>query len=347
MALDRAQTAPFNVKFCNPHASISSDCEVSVQRIGKLQFFRMTKTRRGLCRIRATASSADGSPASDSGYSVPKSYEESCELLVPSEHELNSSAELTSESVDRRLASSPPSETYSEISGNTGIAVSQATIESTSQRAPKHSTTVLANALPSNRIFDASSDPTILTRRGEIESRIARWIVDFRFLALLAVVGFLAASCLCFIQGCAFVCEAYAAFYTLCVRGVHTGKVVLYFVEALDVFLAGTVMLILGMGLYGLFISNVPTNLHPNEDRALRNSSLFGLFYLKERPKWMRICSLDELKSKLGHLIVMILLVKMFERSKAISISTGADLFSYSICIFCSSAALFVLSKLQ
>lgn len=46
-------------------------------------------------------------------------------------------------------------------------------------------------------------------------------------------------------------------------------------------YLAGTVMLIFGMGLYGLFISNVPPNAPPITDRALKGSSLFGMFALK------------------------------------------------------------------
>jgi uncharacterized membrane protein YqhA len=46
-----------------------------------------------------------------------------------------------------------------------------------------------------------------------------------------------------------------------------------------DVYLVGTVMLIFGMGLYGLFISNcVETN--EGHDRALRNTTLFGMFPL-------------------------------------------------------------------
>lgn len=48
-----------------------------------------------------------------------------------------------------------------------------------------------------------------------------------------------------------------------------------------DVYLAGTVMLIFGMGLYGLFISNVPTDVPSSADRALKGSSLFGMFALK------------------------------------------------------------------
>ncbi|KAF7824594.1 Golgi apparatus membrane protein [Senna tora] len=179
------------------------------------------------------------------------------------------------------------------------------------------------------------------------ESNIERVIFDFRFLALFAVAGSLAGSLLCFLNGCTYIYEAYKVYWTSCVKGVHTGQMVLKLVEAIDVYLAGTVMLIFGMGLYGLFISNVSPDTPPTVDRALVGSSLFGMFALKERPKWMKICSLDELKTKVGHVIVMILLVKMFERSKMVAISTGTDLLSYSVCIFLSSASLYILHNLH
>ncbi|EXB95292.1 hypothetical protein L484_007936 [Morus notabilis] len=179
------------------------------------------------------------------------------------------------------------------------------------------------------------------------ESSIERIIFDFRFLALLAVGGSLAGSLLCFLNGCIYIIDAYKVYWSSCVKGIHTGNMVLRLVEAIDVYLAGTVMLIFGMGLYGLFISNVPPDAHPSVDRALKGSSLFGMFALKERPKWMKISSLDELKTKVGHVIVMILLVKMFERSKMVTIATGLDLLCYSICIFLSSASLYILHNLH
>ena len=40
-------------------------------------------------------------------------------------------------------------------------------------------------------------------------------------------------------------------------------------------------MLIFGMGLYGLFISNVPYDVPAPLDRSLKSSSLFGMFALK------------------------------------------------------------------
>ncbi|KAL9231248.1 hypothetical protein vseg_006499 [Gypsophila vaccaria] len=179
------------------------------------------------------------------------------------------------------------------------------------------------------------------------ESTIERVIFDFRFLALLAVGGSLAGSVLCFLNGCVYIKDAYVVYWTGCVKGIHTGQMVLRLVEAIDVYLAGTVMLIFAMGLYGLFISNVPPTVHPGVDRALKGSSLFGMFTLKERPRWMKISSLDELKTKVGHVIVMILLVKMFERSKMVTITTGMDLLSYSVCIFLSSASLYILHNLH
>ncbi|XP_062188051.1 uncharacterized protein LOC133891353 [Phragmites australis] len=180
-----------------------------------------------------------------------------------------------------------------------------------------------------------------------LETTVERVIFDFRFLALLAVAGSLAGSLLCFLNGCVYIKEAYQVYWSSCVKGVHTGQMVLKVVEAIDVYLAGTVMLIFGMGLYGLFISNASTELPSESDRALKGSSLFGMFALKERPKWMKITSLDELKTKVGHVIVMILLVKMFERSKMVTIATGLDLLSYSVCIFLSSASLYILHNLH
>ncbi|WJX50358.1 isoform X1 [Trifolium repens] len=63
-------------------------------------------------------------------------------------------------------------------------------------------------------------------------------------------------------------------------------------INELDVYLAGTVMLIFGMGLYGLFISNTPSDVSTSVDCALKGSHLFGMFALKEWPKWMKISSL-------------------------------------------------------
>jgi uncharacterized membrane protein YqhA len=68
---------------------------------------------------------------------------------------------------------------------------------------------------------------------------------------------------------------------------------------------------------------------------------------MQERPKWLEIRSLAELKTKLGHVIVMILLVGMFEKSKKVPIHTVPDLLCLSASILLSSGSLFLLSKLH
>ncbi|KAK8469228.1 hypothetical protein PHAVU_005G023200 [Phaseolus vulgaris] len=250
-------------------------------------------------------------------------------LLHPRPHFSSPKASLSS--------SSHESKSPQTVSSATSAATSAATAPSSSRPPDPDFNYALAspNGSPLLRFVRAT------------ESSIERVIFDFRFLALFAVGGSLAGSLLCFLNGCIYIIDAYKVYWTSCVKGVHTGQMVLRLVEAIDVYLAGTVMLIFGMGLYGLFISNIPPDVPPTVDRALTGSSLFGMFAMKERPRWMKICSLDELKTKVGHVIVMILLVKMFERSKMVTIATGLDLLSYSVCIFLSSASLYILHNLH
>ncbi|MCO5558001.1 hypothetical protein L7F22_011576 [Adiantum nelumboides] len=111
------------------------------------------------------------------------------------------------------------------------------------------------------------------------------------------------------------------------VRGIDTCHVVILLVEAIDIFLVATVMLIF--------------------DKKYTGSNLFGLFRLKRRPLWLEIRSLPQLKTKVGHVIVMILLVGMFEKSNVVPISTGFDLLCFSASIFTSYGCLYLLSKLH
>ncbi|KAJ6409172.1 hypothetical protein OIU84_008800 [Salix udensis] len=84
------------------------------------------------------------------------------------------------------------------------------------------------NYAPSN----PSANPVVQFIRST-ESTIERAIFDFRFLALLAVVGSLAGSLLCFLNGCVYIIDAYKVYWTSCVKGIHTGKMVLRLVEAI------------------------------------------------------------------------------------------------------------------
>ncbi|KAJ7527761.1 hypothetical protein O6H91_16G069700 [Diphasiastrum complanatum] len=151
-----------------------------------------------------------------------------------------------------------------------------------------------------------------------------------------------------FFVGSAIVIECFKYYFISTWRHLGSGAVVLLLVEAIDVYLMGTVMLILGMGLYDLFVSSL--NIPGQEGDGVSKqtfSNLFGLFPLTERPKWLKVESLAELKTTLGHAIVMILLVGMFEKSKKVPISTGLDFLFLSTPILFTSGCLFLLSKLH
>lgn len=171
------------------------------------------------------------------------------------------------------------------------------------------------------------------------EETLEKVIYNCRFMALLAVMGSLIGSVLCFIKGCTYVVASYHEYF------VNQGRGIFMLVEATDLYLLGTVMLVFGMGLYELFISNL--DVATSEDTTTRRSNLFGLFALKERPKWLEIKSVNELKTKLGHVIVMLLLIGLFEKSKKAAILTPTDLLCFSGCVLLSSCCLYLLSKLH
>jgi uncharacterized membrane protein YqhA len=98
-------------------------------------------------------------------------------------------------------------------------------------------------------------------------------------------------------------------------------------VEAIDGYLLATVMLIFGFGLYELFISQI--------DTAGK----------KIRSRVLTIHSLDDLKHRLGQVVLLILVVKFFEGALAINIKTLSDLLLLSIGILLIAVALYLTHK--
>ncbi|PUZ59157.1 hypothetical protein GQ55_4G018300 [Panicum hallii var. hallii] len=169
----------------------------------------------------------------------------------------------------------------------------------------------------------------------KLEERIEKVIYACRFMTFLGIGGLLAGSIPCFLKGWVYVMDAFVKYY---LHGGGTVSVILMLVEAIDMFLIGTVMFVFGTGLYELFISNMDMSY---------GSNLFGLFSLPERPKWLVIQSVNDLKTKLGHVIVMVLLVGIFEKSMTVTITSCADLLCFAASIFISSGCLYLLSKLN
>ena len=68
---------------------------------------------------------------------------------------------------------------------------------------------------------------------------------------------------------------------------------------------------------------------------------------MQERPKWLEIKSVNELKTKLGHVIVMALLVGLFDKIQKVGIVNPVDLLCLTASILLASGGLLLLSKLS
>jgi len=98
-------------------------------------------------------------------------------------------------------------------------------------------------------------------------------------------------------------------------------------IGAVDLYLMAVVMFIFGFGLYELFISEI--------DAAKKEGA----------SKILEIHSLDELKDKLGKVIVMVLVVNFFQRVLFTTYSGALDLVYFAISILALAIALYFLHK--
>ncbi|XP_031740740.1 uncharacterized protein LOC101204811 isoform X4 [Cucumis sativus] len=162
----------------------------------------------------------------------------------------------------------------------------------------------------------AASRTSTLEKMNTVEEELEKAIYRCRFMAFFGVLGSLIGSIHCFIEGCVHVAASFSEYF------VNRGKVIIVLVEAIDVYLLGTVMLVFGTGLYELFISQLGNARPLSKSNVEHKSNLFGLFPLKERPKWMNVRTVNELKTKLGHVIVMLLLIGFFDKSKKVVIQS-------------------------
>lgn len=96
-------------------------------------------------------------------------------------------------------------------------------------------------------------------------------------------------------------------------RSDFRATVVTHVVEIIDGYLLATVMLIFSLGLYELFISKID-----EAENAVESSQV------------LMITSLDELKSRLAKVVMMILIVKFFEHALAMEFHTPLDMLEFA-----------------
>jgi len=152
-----------------------------------------------------------------------------------------------------------------------------------------------------------------------------------RFFVLLAVVFSMLGGVALFIVASVDVWDVVMNIITTYVEHLHPEKfhevIVGGLIGAVDLYLMAVVMFLFGFGLYELFISEIDTAKNAGASKILE------------------IHSLDELKDKLGKVIVMVLVVNFFQRVLFTNYEGALDLVYFAISILALAIALYFLHK--
>lgn len=163
-----------------------------------------------------------------------------------------------------------------------------------------------------------------------LEEAFESALYNCRFLVLFAVIGSMVAALVLFLKGCIEIVQGVRGFQKIITQFSPTASddktVILSFIPAIDNFLFATVLLIFSMGIYELFISKI--------DPTWRGPS--------SRPNWLDIRGLDDLKTHISEVVVMILIINFFELSFTVPLTQPLDLVMLGGGILMVAAALFV-----
>ncbi|XP_072974429.1 uncharacterized protein [Typha angustifolia] len=176
-----------------------------------------------------------------------------------------------------------------------------------------------------------------------VEILVEKAIVGCQSFTLIAVAGSLVGSILCFVEGCFRVLQSFSNYFHILSQRSDQGEVITLLVEAIDMFLVGTALLTFGMGLYIMFAGS-------NEMRRKRGAQItesnFGSFNLKKLKEGVEMQSISQVKSKLGHAILLLLQAGILEKFQNVPLNNGLELACFAGAVFISSACVFLLSKL-
>ncbi len=140
----------------------------------------------------------------------------------------------------------------------------------------------------------------------KLESFFEKAIWNYRFIVLIAVIALLISTAIAFYFG---VIHTIEALHFTSTPSIDANYILVYLISALDDFLLGIVLLIIAFGIYELFISPID----PMEQQ-------------EHIPQWLKFHSLDELKSVLSKLLIIILIVYFFKTAIVMKFDTPQSL---------------------
>jgi len=151
-----------------------------------------------------------------------------------------------------------------------------------------------------------------------------------RFIVLISVVLSIISSIILFLLGGWDIIQAIIYKNPLLNNSIETNNELLFnIISSIDLFLIGIVLLIFGFGVYELFISEINFAKDKFADSTLK------------------INSLDQLKNKIIKVIIIVLIVKFFEKVLKLShnFTTPKDLIFFSLSILAICIGYFLINR--
>ena len=163
----------------------------------------------------------------------------------------------------------------------------------------------------------------------EMKAIFEKFLLCSKFLTLLPVLFCIAAGAAIFVMASYEICSALYKIVEFFLAPQSEGALYIdilsEIITAIDLYLVAIVLLIFVFGIYELFIDEfVDLNLQV-----------------------LKIASLDELKHKLGSVIIMVLVVDFFKRILHTDFTTPLDMLLLAGAIFAVCLALYILSKFK
>ena len=130
-----------------------------------------------------------------------------------------------------------------------------------------------------------------------MENKFEKFLWNFRYITILAVILSILSAFTLIVIGSWDIIEAVIFYNPLFDASISSNNELLFkLISAIDLFLIGIVLLIFGFGIYELFVSEID----------FANS--------KFTESTLKIRDLDQLKNKIIKVIIIVLIVKFFEK---------------------------------
>ena len=163
-----------------------------------------------------------------------------------------------------------------------------------------------------------------------MENKFEKFLWNFRYITILAVILSIFSAFTLIVIASWDIIEAVIFYNPLFDASIGSNNELLFkLISAIDLFLIGIVLLIFGFGIYELFVSEI------------------DFANAKFSESTLKIRDLDQLKNKIIKVIIIVLIVKFFEKVLKLShnFTTPNDLILFSLSILAICVGYFLINR--